>query len=130
MDDQNYNQTTPPEPPINMVPPQNYNTEFQEDEIPPLKPANWLWQSIVATIVCCLPFGIVGIVYAARVDSLYYNRRYEEAENFAKKAKAWTIAAIVAGLLYLIIWAIVMATGNMPGYLENIIENNASGYNF
>lgn len=101
-----------------------------ENSIPPLKPSNWLWQSIVATILCCLPFGIVGIVFAARVDSLYYNRRYAEAEASAKKAKTWTLVAVGAGIIYLVIWIILMLTGSMPGYLENIMDNNASGYNF
>ena len=117
-------------PPATPVPPPPSGYISQEDEIPPLKPSNWLWQSIVATILCCLPFGVVGIVYAARVDSLYYNKKYDEAEVFARKAKTWTLVAVVAGLVYLVLWIVAMATGNMPSYLENIIENNASGYNF
>ena len=119
MEDQNF--TPPP------IPSQNVN---HEEDIPPLKPSNWLWQSIVATILCCLPFGIVGIVYAARVNSLYYNRSYDEAEKAAKNAKNWTIAAFVAGLIYLIIWIMMFSSGNLPSAMENIIENNASGYNF
>lgn len=117
----------PPEIP---APPSESEYISQKDEIPPLKPSNWLWQSIIVTILCCIPFGIVGIVYAARVDSLYYNKRYAEAEAAANKAKLWTLLALGAGLLYLIITIILMASGTMPGYLENIIENNASGYNF
>ena len=117
-------------PPAIPVPPTPEEHISHEDEIPPLKPSNWLWQSIVATILCCLPFGVVGIVYAARVDSLYYNKKYDEAEVFARKAKTWTLVAVVAGLVYLVFWLVAMATGNMPSYLENIIENNASGYNF
>lgn len=117
-------------PPATPVPPSASGYMSQENEIPPLKPSNWLWQSIVATVLCCLPFGVVGIVYAARVDSLYYNRRYDEAEASARKAKTWTLVSVVAGLVYLVFWIVAMATGNMPTYLENIIENNASGYNF
>ncbi|HLW09021.1 MAG TPA: CD225/dispanin family protein [Fermentimonas sp.] len=129
--DENSNfSTIPPEPPTDNMSSSNLNRDTQNDDIPPLKPANWLWQSIVATILCCLPFGIVGIIYAARVDSLYYNRKYSEAENSARKAKTWTLIAVALGFLYLIIWSILLSTGNMPGYLENIIENNASGYNF
>ncbi len=122
----NYN----PVPPEIPVPPtgDKYNSEY--DDIPPLKPTNWLWQSIIATILCCIPFGIVGIIFASRVDSLYYNQRYQEAEISARKAKMWALLAFGAGFLYLIIWIILMASGNMPGYIENIIENNASGYNF
>lgn len=98
--------------------------------IPPLKPGNWLWQSIVSTILCCIPFGIVGIVYAAKVDSFYFNGQYNESERAAKKAKMWTIIAFVIGIVYWIVSIIWFTTGNMPEYMEGIIENNASGYNF
>lgn len=117
-------------PPAIPAPPSPEVYISQDDDIPPLKPSNWLWQSIVATILCCIPFGIVGIVFAAKVDSLYYNKNYTEAEVAANKAKTWTLLAVGAGLVYLIIWIILMVTGTMPSYLENIIENNASGYNF
>lgn len=122
----NYN----PVPPELPVPPTGDKNNSEYDDIPPLKPTNWLWQSIIATILCCIPFGIVGIIFASRVDSLYYNQRYQEAEISARKAKMWALLAFGAGFLYLIIWIILMASGNMPGYIENIIENNASGYNF
>lgn len=104
----------------------------QVDDIPPLKPSNWLWQSIVVTILCCVPFplGILGIIYAARVDSLYFRGNYEEAERSAQKAKMWTLIALGTALLYGIFWTIMAITGNLPEYLENIIESNASGYNF
>ena len=100
------------------------------DDIPPLKPANWLWQSILVTLFCCIVFGIVGIVYAARVDSLYYNGRYVEAEQAAKKAKTWTLVAVVTGVVYYGISVALFMSGNLPGAIENIIENNASGYNY
>ena len=102
----------------------------QRESIPPLKPANWLWQSIVATILCCLPFGIVGIVYASRVDSNYYSGRYDEAFRVAKLAKKWTLIAIGAGLVYSIIWGILFATGMLPDVMTEIIENSVSGYNY
>lgn len=99
-------------------------------EIPPLKPSNWLWQSILVTIFCCLPFGIIGIVYAVKVDSLYYRGQYAESERFARKAKMWTLISLVTALVYYVVSIILVVTGNLPGYIENIIENNASGYNF
>lgn len=114
------------------MPPPPPSQEPPAYDIPPLKPSNWLWQSIVVTILCCIPFpiGIVGIIYASRVDSLYFSGRYEEAERAALKAKMWTLIAVGAALLYLIFWVILFVTGNLPEYMENIIENNASGYNF
>lgn len=115
---------TPPAPP--------FTSQYieQEEDIPPLKPNNWLWQSIVATLFCCNVLGIVGIVYAARVDVLYYNKKYSEAEKNAKNAKTWTFIAFALGLASIVLWVVMMSTGSMPAYLEGIIENNASGYNF
>lgn len=114
-------------PPVPPTPQQYVN---QDDDIPPLKPNNWLWQSIVATLFCCNVLGIVGIVYAARVDVLYFNKKYSEAEKSAKSAKTWTLIAFAIGLVSIILWVVMMSTGNMPSYLEGIIENNTSGYNF
>lgn len=117
------NRTPMPPPPPQPEPP-------VYDDIPPLKPNNWLWQSIVATILCCIPFGVVGIIYAAKVDSLYFDGKYGESERVAQKAKMWTLISVGAALLYWVLWVIMFATGNLPEYMENIIENNASGYNF
>lgn len=115
------NEMPPPIPPV---------SSGVQDEMPPLKPNNWLWQSIVATVLCCLPFGIVGIVYAAKVDSHYFSGRYEEASRAARTAKLWTLIAFGAGLLYLILWIVLMVSGLLPSTMEQIIENSASGYNF
>ncbi len=75
-------------------------------------------------------FGIVGIVYAARVDSLYYAGKYSESEQSARQARTWTLIAAAVGLLYVIGWVSLLITGNFVEYMENIIENSASGYNF
>ena len=116
--------------PTNMAEPPVESPVRGEDDIPPLKPNNWLWASILATLFCCIFFGVVGIVYAARVDSLYYRGMYAEAEKFSKKAKMWTLLAVAAGLVYIAFWSWMLITGNLPEYMENFIENNASGYNF
>ncbi|MBZ4652575.1 MAG: putative rane protein [Proteiniphilum sp.] len=125
-DQQNYNEREITESP----PPIPPTAPGKQDEIPPLKPNSWLWQSIVATVLCCIPFGIVGIVYAAKVDSNYFNGRYSEAASAARKARMWTIIAFCAGLLYMILLAILFATGMLPETMEQLIDNNASGYNF
>jgi H+/Cl- antiporter ClcA len=131
MEEKNF--TPPPVPP---VPPVDGQGEWQAptienrtDDIPPLKPNNWLWQSIVATILCCIVFGVVGIIYAAKVYSLYYKKQYEEAERAAKKAKMWTLIAVVVGLVYIAVTVSLYFTGNLEG-LQELIEESASGYNF
>ena len=74
--------------------------------IKPPKPDNYLVWAILTTILCCLPFGIVSIVYAAKVDNLYYNGQYEEAAAKAKSAKTWAIISAGSGLLVIILYVI------------------------
>ena len=66
-------------------------------EIPHVK--NYLVESILCTICCCLPFGIPGIVYAAQVDSKLKTGDVEGAREASKKAKTWTLVAFVTGIV-------------------------------
>lgn len=68
-------------------------------------PKNWLIESILATIFCCLPFGIAGIVNATKVESYYYAGDYAAAEKASKNAKKWTMVSVFVsvGLLFLYI---------------------------
>lgn len=49
----------------------------------------YLWQSIVVTLFCCLPFGVVAIVYAAKVDSLKNSGDIAGAMRASSSAKNW-----------------------------------------
>lgn len=62
---------------------------------PPYKPDSYLILSIIATIIGCLPLGIVAIIYASKVENLYFNGRYEEAYHASKEAKKWAIISLV-----------------------------------
>ncbi|MEM9826252.1 MAG: CD225/dispanin family protein [Planctomycetota bacterium] len=84
------------------------------------KPPNYLVQSILVTLCCCLFFGIVAIVYAAQVDSKWSAGDYQGAMTSSKNAKTWCILALVLGLLtngvvMLIQIAAVGAAANNPG---------------
>ena len=46
----------------------NYNPYFQGNQNRPLKPESYLVWAILSTVCCCLPFGVVSIVYASKVD--------------------------------------------------------------
>ncbi len=73
---------------------------------PPRKPDNYLPWAILSTLFCCMPFGIVAIVYSARVDSEWNAGRYESAIDAAASAKKWTWVSVgifaAAALLYVI----------------------------
>lgn len=64
---------------------------------PPPKPDNYLAWSILATIFCCLPFGIVAIVKSSQVDSLWTTGNYDAARKAADEAQTWCIIAAVCG---------------------------------
>ena len=90
-----------------------YNPNYNQGGINDVRPMpkNWLVESILVTVLCCLPFGIAAIVSATKVESLYYAGDYEAAEQASKDAKKWTIvgfcSVLVIGVLYFI-FAIVM----------------------
>jgi hypothetical protein len=60
---------------------------------------NYLWQSIVITLCCCLPFGIVAIVYAAQVKSKVSVGDIAGAQASSSKAKMWCWIGFGVGLL-------------------------------
>jgi hypothetical protein len=59
----------------------------------------WLWQSIVATLLCCVPFGIVAIVYAAQANAAKGVGDLATARVKAGKARTWVLWAVILGLL-------------------------------
>lgn len=67
---------------------------------------NYLWQSIVVTVLCCLPFGVVSIVYAAKVDGLKAAGDIVGAQAASKSAKTW---AIVGFSSFFVVFAIYIA---------------------
>ena len=102
----------------------------------PQKPINgttYLIFAIISTILCCLPLGIVAIVYACKINSLQKNGDYAGAQNAAKKAKMFTIIGTVAALvvsIFYIIFAVVIGIGSsdfdddpVSNVVENVIED-------
>jgi len=74
-------------------------------------PKTYLVESILVVIFCCLPFGIVGIVNASKVESLYYAGRIEESERASKNAKTWVTWGFVCGIVVTIIYLIITIAG-------------------
>jgi hypothetical protein len=66
-------------------------------------PKTWLVESILATIFCCLPFGVVGIINASKVESRFYAGDIAGAEHASKEAGKWTKIAIIAGIVALVL---------------------------
>lgn len=64
---------------------------------------DYLAQSILVTIFCCLPLGIPAIVYAALAKGRKEAGDYEGARTHSETAKGWCIAAFILGIIALII---------------------------
>ena len=110
---QNYTQQDP-----------NYNQQnrgyYQQNNFNgmPQKPVNWvpyLILSIISTLCCCLPFGVVGIVFSAKINSAMMAGNFEEAQNNAKMAKIWIIVSFAIGLLTWLIYMVLIVTGAVSG---------------
>lgn len=83
-------------------PPQGYTHTAQPVGGAPVP--NYLWQSIVVTLCCCLPFGVVAIIFAAQVNSKLAAGDYAGAVQASKNAKLWALIGFILGLLVIVIY--------------------------
>ena len=80
--------------------------------MPPCPPT-YLALSIIVTVLCCLPFGIVGIIKSSSVSKEYAVGNYAAAQEASKQAKTWSIVGLCCGLFWVIIYIILLACGVM-----------------
>lgn len=80
---------------------QPYQQPYQQSGVPP---KTWLMESILATIFCCLPFGIAGIIYASKVESKFYSGDVAGAEQASLEARKWTMVSFWVQLGFIIVY--------------------------
>lgn len=94
----NYNQPQPQQQP-------------QQQPMQPCPDSNLVW-AILSTIFCCLPFGIVAIIYACKVNDRYIMGDIQGAIDASKKAKNWSIyGAIGCFIILLLYFILILALG-------------------
>jgi len=71
------------------------------------RPKNWLVESILVTLFCCLPLGIVGIINAAKVNSAFDGGDIAGSMKASADAKKWTRLAFIIGLVLNLVVVIV-----------------------
>ena len=84
--------------------------------VPPIgpPPKNWLVESILVTLFCCLPFGIVGIINASKVNTLLASGDYAGAQAASVQAGKWVKYGLIAGGIFVvlyIVFVVVMGVG-------------------
>ena len=75
-------------------------------------PKTWLVESILVTILCCLPFGIIGIINASKVEQKFYAGLTDEAQKASQDAGKWTKIGFFTGIaMYVIIFILYAIMG-------------------
>ena len=97
-----------------------YSRRSGAERLPcPEKKINWvpyLVLAIISTICCCPPFGIVAIVYAAKINSEVSDGYSDKAADSARKAKIWIIVAVAAGVVWDLLMLFFGLFSAMNGY--------------
>ena len=85
-------------------------------------PSNLVW-GILSTLCCCLPLGIVSIVYASKVEGYVFAGDIETAKENSKKAAMWAWISFGVSIAGGIIWFII---GAVSGGLEGMGDLDGS----
>ena len=99
---QNGNGWTPQPPTNNWQQPQQWGQPQQQWGQPQYEqpcPPTYLAWAIVVTLLCCIPFGVVAIIYASKVQSQWQQGDYIGAQRSSQQAKTWTIVAAASSLV-------------------------------
>ncbi|MEO5683807.1 MAG: CD225/dispanin family protein [Chitinophagaceae bacterium] len=81
---------------------------FQQTSPPSAPPKNWLVESILVTLFCCLPFGIAGIVFATQVNTKWSVGDFNGALQSSKDAAKWTKIGFFVGIAFIVLYLIAV----------------------
>lgn len=90
-------------------------TQSNQFELPP---PNYLIQSIIVTVLCCMPFGIVALLSANKVETLWALGDKAGAIKASKDAKKWCIIGASVGGIFVFLYIIIMIAGVAVGALQ------------
>ena len=75
------------------------------------KPKDYLVESILVTLFCCMVFGILGIVYSVQANSAFSSGNITAANESSAKAKQWVTYGFWCGIAVVGIYAILALMG-------------------
>jgi hypothetical protein len=81
--------------------------------MPGVSVPNYLVFSILATVLCCLPAGIVAIIYAAQVNGKLQAGDIAGAQLASKNAKMWCWISFGVGLGVGLLYGLLIAVGTI-----------------
>ncbi len=88
-------------------------SDYREEPTPVSIPhiPNHLAKAILTTILCCLPFGIVSIVYASSVNGKMKTRDYRGALTASDQASIWANWGIGLGAVFNALYFVIVLLG-------------------
>lgn len=75
-------------------------------------PPTYMTQAIFLTLCCCLPLGIVSIIYASQVEGKYNNGDFSGAQSASDMAKGFIIGGFISGLILAILYIVGAASSS------------------
>jgi hypothetical protein len=69
-------------------------------------PPTYLAQAILATLFCCMPFGVVAIVKSSQVSSAWGAGNHELAYQKSKEASTWVNVSAICGLIVVVFYVV------------------------
>lgn len=96
-------ESPPPLTPSGTSPSSAYNVVTEGQGNKPPMPETYMVSAILVTLLCCLPLGIVSIVYATQVSVKYQAGDYTGAAEASDKAKFWYQMSMLAVVIFLAI---------------------------
>lgn len=110
--DYSFSKSETPRSVINSLNPDGTVNRSGNYDKPSRPDSNMLW-AILSTLFCCLPLGIVSIIYAAKVDGLYgsgdYKGAKDAADNAMKYAQYGAACFFVLFIIYFVIGLVAAA---------------------
>jgi hypothetical protein len=98
--------------------------QSQQQTPPPLNIPTYLAQAILCTIFCCLPFGIVAIIYSTQVNSKMRAGDLEGAQKASKRAATWCWVSFGIGLVVMMLG--IVSSIAVPNLLTAIQRSKRS----
>ncbi len=79
------------------------------------RPKNYLVESILITLFCCLPLGIVAIINATKVNSAFDTGNHAEAQKASENAKKWMKYGLIAGVVGIVLYVVLVLVLGVGG---------------
>lgn len=108
-DNQNQFDHTNPNPYASTYIPPEY--EYQQ----PVHVPDYLVWAILEAVCCCLPIGVVGIIYAVMANTEKSAGNYMKALSYANTAKTWLIVGMIG-------WVILVVLGIIANVMVVMLE--------